>query len=238
LVTGTDAMKGEFDTSFGWMGALLHFADSVLPVGAYAHSMGLEGMCQEGVVHDEESLRQFLRRDVRHSLVEVDLPIMARSHAACLDGDGDAVRRWDELSWAMRPTRQLRDAAGKVGRQTWLLYEKTWGSGESAIKRGWFPKFQAPVVSGVVFAAEGAPLEVCLWAGAYQVYSALLQAALKVLPIGPGATQVLLRELLSEIEPNFPGVLKRRDEDLGTFNPLWDIGASRHERAEARMFIS
>ena len=231
-------MKGELDTDFGWMGALLHFADSALPVGAYAHSMGLEGMCQEGAVRDEETLMTFLRRDVRHSLTEVDLPIMARSHGACLDGDGEAVRRWDELSWAMRPTRQLREAAGKVGRQTWLLYERTWGSEEGVVRKDWFPKFQAPVVSGVVFAAEGAPVEGCLWAGAYQVYSALLQAALKLLPIGPGATQVLLRELLSDIESEFGGVLKRQDEELGTFNPLWDIAASRHERAEARMFIS
>ena len=39
-------------TDWAWMGPMLHFSDSALPVGAYAHSFGLEGMCQDGVVRD------------------------------------------------------------------------------------------------------------------------------------------------------------------------------------------
>jgi urease accessory protein len=74
--------------------------------------------------------------------------------------------------------------------------------------------------------------------GAYQAYSALLQAALKLLPLGPGATQVILQEALSAVEAEFAGVLACGDDELGTFNPLWDIAAARHERAGARMFIS
>ncbi|NNC87839.1 MAG: urease accessory protein UreF [Akkermansiaceae bacterium] len=225
-------------TGWTWIGPLLHFADSALPVGAYAHSFGLEGMCQAGVVRDEPTLREFLRRDVTHGLEAVDLPLIARAHAAALDGDGDAIRRWDEWSWALRPTRQLREAAGKIGRQQWTLYANTWRPDDGVVQPGWFRHFQAPVVGGAIFAERGVPVEGALWAGCYQAFAALLQAALKLLPVGPGAAQVILREALGAMEPRLAGVLALPDEDLGTFNPLWDIAASRHERAEARMFIS
>lgn len=221
-----------------WMGAMIHLADSALPVGSYAHSFGLEGLCQAGVVSDRDSLRRFLERDVRKGLTAVDLPLMVRSHAATMDGDADAVRRWDEESWALRPTRQLREAATKIGRQTWLLYQRTWNEPASLIDRSWFPRLQAPVVTGSLMAAEGVPVDGCLWTGSYQVYSALVQAALKLVPLGPMASQRLLRSAMDAVAADFPAVLAMPDEHLGTFNPLWDIAASRHERAEARLFIS
>ena len=225
-------------TDSTWLPVLLHFSDSALPVGAYAHSLGLEGLCQTGAIHDEASLRKFFHRDVLHALVSVDLPLIARAHRAALDGDGSAVRHWDSTSLALRPTRQLREAASKIGRQQWLLYEKTWQSEDSLADRSWFASFQAPVVLGVIFAERGVPVEGSLWAGAYQTYSALVQASLKLLPIGPGAGQKLLHETLEAIAPEFPDILAAPDDRLGTFNPLWDIAASRHERAAARMFIS
>ncbi len=230
-------MKSDL-TEWSWIAPMLHFADSALPVGAYAHSLGLEGMCQEGVVRDEKSLREFLLRDVAHGLVKVELPLLARVHSAVLDGDAEAVRRWDQWAHALRPTRQLREAASKVGRQTWLLYCRTWRAGDAVVQRDWFTHFQVPVVLGAVLGERGVPVEGALWVGAYQAYSALLQAALKLLPLGPGATQAILQEALSAVEAEFAGVLACGDDELGTFNPLWDIAAARHERAGARMFIS
>jgi len=235
--TATDPVNSD-STECSWMAVMLHFSDSALPVGAYAHSFGLEGLCQCGVLHDEMTLRKFLLRDVRHSLASVDLPLVARAHRAALDGKGDAVRHWDELSWALRPTRQLREAAGKVGKQLWLIYEETWRSQDALSSPDWFGTFQVPVVLGAIFAERGAPVESCLWAVAYQTYAAFTQAALKLLPVGPAATQRMLCETLDKTRADFSKILSMGDADLGAFNPLWDIAASRHERASARMFLS
>ena len=40
--------------------SLLHFADSALPTGGYAHSFGLEHYCQAGIVRDRDGLERFL----------------------------------------------------------------------------------------------------------------------------------------------------------------------------------
>ncbi|MGB2403221.1 MAG: urease accessory protein UreF, partial [Akkermansiaceae bacterium] len=65
-------------SDWDWLARVLHFSDSALPVGAYAHSFGLEGVCQMGLVHDKETLRTFLNRDVSTALVHVDLPLVAK----------------------------------------------------------------------------------------------------------------------------------------------------------------
>jgi len=207
------------------MGMLLQFADSTLPVGGYAHSFGLEGMCQTALLSDAEGLRQFLLRDVTHSLITVDLPLMKGAFLA----DASEITSWDERAWSMRPTRQLREAAGRIGRQTWRLYERTWREEKAVVH---FPYFQAPVVSGVIYSEKGVSLESALWACSYQAFSALVQSALKLLPIGPGVAQTLLHDALQSID------FSKLPDQPGSFNPLWDIAASRHEHAEARLFIS
>lgn len=218
---------------YDWVAQLLHFSDSVLPVGAYAHSFGLEGVCQQGVVIDVEGLETFLLRDVSHALLAVDLPLVAKAHAAMMDGCLDEVCRLDQLSWALRPTRQLREAASKIGRQQMKIYENTWGE-----KMRKLPRQQSPVVVGMTFALEGVPKEAALWSLAYQTYSALVQASLKLVPIGPAATQQLLYKSLSAIAPHIKQASRIAEDEIGSFNPMWDIAASKHERAAARLFLS
>ena len=190
-------MKEDYD----WLGLVLTFSDTASPVGGYAHSFGLEGMVQAGEVIDEKFLRRFLTRDVRESLRSVELPIVARTYQAALAGQGDEVKRWDEFAWAMRPTGELREAASKVGRQQWRLFERTWahdGDREAKETRAWFATSQVSTVAGVIFAKRAVPLEAGLMVVCYQTYSALMQAALKLLPVGPMATQGLLRELMGD----------------------------------------
>ena len=124
----TQAPVGPSD--WDWVAWVLHFSDSALPVGAYAHSFGLEGVCQMGLVHDKETLRTFLNRDVSTALVHVDLPLVAKSHEATMDGRYQELVRLDRLSWALRPTRQLREAASRIGKQQMQVYQNTWADAE------------------------------------------------------------------------------------------------------------
>jgi len=219
-----------------WVTRLLHFSDSALPVGAYAHSFGLEGVCQMGVVKDVETLTLFLQRDVAHALNNIDLPLTAKAYQAAMDANVGELQSLDQLSWAMRPTKQLRDAGSKIGKQQWKLYEKAWN--DSSFSAMELSHHQATTVMGMVFAAEGVPLEAGLWSVVYQTYSALLQASLKLIPIGPSATQAILTESLQLMEPHLSKAAEMNEHEMGSFNPIWDIGAAKHERAPARLFLS
>ena len=223
-------------SEWDWVARLLHFSDSALPVGAYAHSFGLEGVCQMGLVHDKETLRTFLNRDVSASLIHVDLPLVVKSHAATMDGQYEELVRLDQLSWALRPSRQLREALSRIGKQQIKVYQNTWANAEHPIPE--LPHNQSPTVLGMFYALENTPVMAAIWSVVYQSYSALLQAALKLLPIGPAATQDLLHDAMTTIQGQLQLVCEIDTEDIGSFNPVWDIGASLHEHAPARLFIS
>ncbi|MDB9741529.1 hypothetical protein OAB00_01605 [Akkermansiaceae bacterium] len=226
---------------------ILHFSDSVLPVGGYAHSFGLEGMVQMGVVHDVKSLELFLQRDVWHGLRNVDLPVALRAHQLVTNGEFSKLKELDQQARALRPTHQLRLASARIGKQTFSIYEKTWQTGnhqhgdqddQLGVKKEHFADFQSPVVVGALFAEQKVSAEQCLCAVAYQCYSTLLQASLKILPTGPGSIQQLLYQSMKQVEDNLQEVLTMKESEWGTYQPVWDIAASRHERSPSRLFIS
>ncbi len=224
--------------SYEWLNFVLPFADTAAPVGGYAHSYGLEGCVQDGVVTDVESLRLFLLRDVFTSLQKVDVPLMLQALHSLNQRDWKRLQELDRSAWALRPTRQLRESSSKVGRQQWRLYKKTWGKTASDSIETVFITFQAPVVAGVVFGLREVPAEAATRILCYQTYSALLQSVLKLLAIGPMAVQELLHEAMSHLELHRDSMVDLPEEEWGAFNPLWDIASSRHERVEARLFLS
>ena len=91
---------------------------------------------------------------------------------------------------------------------------------------------------GAIFAEAGAPEEAALQVIIYQTYSALVQANLKLLPVGPSRMQEVLKQSVASATTKLHEIKAISDEQLGSFNPLWDIAAARHERAPARLFIS
>jgi len=66
-------------TDLRWLLALLQTADSLYPTGAYAHSFGLEGMVDAGIVKDRASLRRFLLTSVLPTLRGVELPLVVHA---------------------------------------------------------------------------------------------------------------------------------------------------------------
>lgn len=219
-------------------GFLLHFSDSVLPVGGYAHSFGLEGMVQMGMVTDIDSFRAFLLKDVWYGLAHVDLPLAQKAYRSVEKKEWDQLKELDETARALRPTKQLRSASARIGKQTFSVYQNTWQPENSTLKKDCFVDFQSAVVVGAIFAEQQIVLEDCLTAVAYQCYSTLLQASLKLLPMGPRSVQALLFESMQAVEKNLAVVISLPEEQWGSYQPVWDIAASRHERASERLFIS
>ena len=68
--------------------------------------------------------------------------------------------------------------------------------------------------------------------------SGLIAAAVKLLRLGQNASHTLLAEALASGEVYIAAASTRPLDDLGAFNPWWDIASSRHESADFRLFIS
>ncbi len=89
--------------SLDWIAGLLQTSDSFYPTGAYAHSFGLEGLVQDGVVTDLATLRSFLLGEMLPQLARTDLPVAARAWAAAGDPpDWERLREACFLGGAVR----------------------------------------------------------------------------------------------------------------------------------------
>lgn len=228
-----------------WIVGLLQAGDSFYPTGSYAHSHGLEGLVQAGVVRDRATLREFLFRSVLPALRQVELPIACHAWAALGVGGGADWKRVEEicaLASALKTAKEARAASENIGRQRAELVAKLRDDGVAkeflrrATAEGW--PFSASVSATLEGRALGAPLAAVLAGITYATLAGVVSAAMKLLRIGQNAGQSLLTEALAEAPAIIAAAQGVTFDEIGWFNPWLDIAAARHETADARMFIS
>lgn len=230
------------NTEAAWLVGLLQAGDSFYPTGSYAHSFGLEGLVQEGVIHDRATLRAFIMHSVLPSLRQTELPLAAHAWTALGTEDWVRVGELCELSSALRAPREIRLASENIGRQRAEFTARLHPHPLAAeyLRRtaeGDWP-FSAAVASALEGRILGAP-QVAVLSGVYYANTAtLLSAAMKVLRLGQNAAQSLLTEVLAAAPAALTAAEQVSFEAIGWFNPWLDIAAARHETANSRMFIS
>ena len=225
-----------------WVCRLLHAGDSAYPTGAYAHSFGLEGLVEAGVVRDRASLRGFLLGQFVPQLARSELPLAMRAWSA-MQGEPDWARlgMLCYLGRALRGTRELRAASEAVGKQRMEMAALLHGGLATEFLRraneaGWpIPSCVAAAVEGAIL---GAPCEAVLQALLYAAVSGWVTAAVKLLRLGQNAVQTLVAEGLGQCSKILDTAAGIAEDDIGSFNPWWDIASSRHEHADFRLFIS
>jgi len=238
------AERREDNADTAWLAAMLQAHDSAYPTGAYAHSYGLEGLVQAGVVRDRAGLAAFLEEQALPQLARCDLPIVARAWVAAgaePEPDWEALLRLSLLGSAMRGTRETRAACEATGRQRLAMAAMLRGGHALEFSRRCETArivVPLPVAAGAEGRWLGAPRGAVLTAAYYGAVSGLVAAAVKLLRLGQNAVQTLLASVLARCNQILDTAMSLRDADLGSANPWWDIASASHETATHRLFIS
>jgi urease accessory protein len=242
LKAGRVAAGAAKDECSSWVASLLQMTDTFYPTGAYAHSFGLEGLAQEGVVRDHATLRTFLLEQVLPQLAHTDLPVAAQAWAAAgKPTDWKRLRELCFLGSAIRGAREPREASEAIGRQRLELAALLHGGlaakfNQRTLAESWpHPSCVAAAIEGRTL---GAPCEAVLAAIIYSTTAGLIAASVKLLRLGQNACQTLLAEALAQTPALIAEALAVGPDDIGAFNPWWDVAAARHEAADFRLFIS
>jgi urease accessory protein len=221
---------------------LLQAGDSFYPTGSYAHSFGLEGLVEQGVVRDRATLREFLFRSVLPALRQSELPLAVHAWRALGERNWSRVGEICVLSAALKTAREARLASENIGRQRAELAVSLHGDALAkdyiarAKDAGW--PFSSAVSAAIEGRVLGAPLAAVLSGITYATLAATLSAAMKLLRLGQNASQALLTETLAQAPALIAAAEQVPFDEIGWFNPWLDIAAARHETADARMFIS
>ena len=227
--------SGDFD----WLPFLLQTADALFPTGAYAHSLGFEESVRLGIVRDEASLLTFLKTQIIPAQRQQELPYLRFAFAAA---DLDEVCAIDREISAWKLARETREASAQLGvrrlkalrtiSDTPLLADF-----EQAITERRASGHHL-VVCALQARVANIPLEAALATYFHQALAATCAAALKLIRIGQDGCQRSLRAAAASVPKTVRDSLAVARKDAGWFNPLLEIAAMRHERADERLFIS
>lgn len=215
---------------------LLHLASPSLPVGGFTYSQGIEWAVEAGWIANAEDLAAWLREQLHRSAARLDLPLLARMHAAASGEDAEAMTRWVEYLIAARETAELRAEEANRGRALADLLI-AWELPGARDWRGVLARSQA---AGLAFAAERwvIPPRQTLLGYAWSWLEGVVLAGVKLIPLGQTRGQQLLAELAAEAPALVDAALALPDEELGASSPALAIASSLHEEQYTRLFRS
>jgi urease accessory protein len=223
--------------------ALLHLCDSLFPLGAFAHSDGLESATSEGRVRTAEDMGGWLETVLEQSLGRVEGPAVARAHRLWSARDVGAIVTLDAELHALRPSSTGRDGSRAMG--TRLL--KTWNQ----LRPGTLEAFRftadastasltftLPVAFGIVAGASSIGAGDAVTGYCYTRLAASISAAMRLMPLGQHEAHARLIAALDRVPALVQRILESAAVPLQSFTPAMDLAMMRQQYGHSRLFRS
>ena len=220
---------------------MLQFGDSMLPIGGFAFSGGLESAVQKRVVTDGATLLAYARTAVEQASRGDGIGLVC-AHRAATAGDVDELVRIDERIHARKLSGETRTMSVRMGRKLAELSAQVTGS---PALESWRGRIQAgatpgcyPVVLAVNFAAQGLPARDAFVVHQVGVAATILSAALRLMRIGHVDMQRMLYELNAGVDDAWRNAEAASLDDMAGFAPLAEVLAAVHVKAHVRLFMN
>ena len=221
---------------------ILQFTDGLFPIGGHAHSFGLETCVQSGEVCDAAGVVNFLRVYLEGSAAPTDAVLTLCARAAAIESDLATCIRLDHKVQATKPAAELREASRQMGKQTLRilteLHENSLVREFSAAVASGAACGHHPVTYGIAAGVLDWPAPELAAAYLYATSTVLVNASLRLMPLGQLAGQRILWSIQPLIAKLACDIQHHSEEDIWTFAPQLEIACMRHETLEARLFRS
>lgn len=220
---------------------VLQFGDSVLPVGAFSFSNGLESAVQLGVVCDVDGLREYIQTVVQEAATGDGIALLWAFRAA-REGNAAGIDAADHASYNRKLNEELRTMTVRMGRK--LAEMSGHVLGPSAVSE-WLERIKAgttpgcyPIGQALVFAALGLQEQDAFAVHQYGLASMMVAASLRLMRIHYLDAQRVLYEVNSLAEADYQRVAGLSLDEMAAFAPTYDIVACAHIQANVRMFMN
>jgi urease accessory protein len=236
-----EGIGGDFDAELAEL-RLLHLADSALPIGALAHSFGLESLVAHGLLSVGD-LPGFFRGFLEEAgFLEA---VFCREGWRLVSGEptfGSDWLRLNERLSAMKPARESRAGSAALGKNFLVAVA---GLGDfGAVREAVRASKEAgglihhSVAFGLASAVIGVAEDRAVVAYLHQSMTSLISACQRLLPLGQSAATKMLWELKPAVIETAARSAACALDDACCFTPLLDWGAMEHPALTTRLFIS
>jgi urease accessory protein len=220
---------------------VLQFGDSLLPVGSFTFSNGLESAVQEKVVHDTVTLSEFVLASTRRAATSDGVALL-EAHRAAREADIERIVCADRAVFERKLSQESRTMTVRMGRKlaevgAAAVIAPQLGRWLDRVRDGAAPGTY-PAGLGVLFAELGSPEEDAFAVHQYGVAMTMLSAALRLMRIDHRQVQAILAVVNETAGDDYAAASRASLSDMASFAPAADILAAIHVRSHIRMFMN
>lgn len=220
---------------------MMQSVDAFFPIGAFTLSNGLETYVQQDVFRSVKDLEAYLE-DYGSLFPENDLGIMALAWKC--GTDKQKIKELDQWTGAAKPAKEIREGSHKTGIRFLKAEERMRRQEENALKvyRELVNEKQAYGYHSIALGLYARDLKLNLHTAlgmyAYSVLSAVVNNAVKLVPLSQMEGQRVLNEQLEKIDEMVGKAENIKLEMLGVSGASYDIRCMQHEWLYTRLYMS
>lgn len=224
---------------------LLQLNDALFPIGGYTQSYGLETYVQYGLVTDAVTVSDYCRSNLLNSLCYNDLLAVKLAFQAVSQQDWNGLIELDLYCTALKAPREIRQASSKLGGR-FIKNIQALGLVEAdGILASYVCEItnnqlsgHLALVYGVLCAEQHIELGQVLLNFLYAQLSAMINNAVKLVPLSQTAGQQILYDLHTDLGRALELVMSLSIVDLGRSTPSFELRAMQHETLYSRLYMS
>ena len=216
----------------------LQLLDSALPIGAFAHSFGLETLVQENRIQTASELRAFCETALFGVWAPCDLMLVKANYEL----EETQIWRLDRELHVARAARETRDGQRKIGKRLLQLASALYPQFNfealtNAIENGECVGAY-PTIYGWICRALNVNLNEAATGFLFANVSSCVNNATRAMRLGQTEGQQVIAALLPQIEAAWLQVADTSPGDWASQTPQLEIAQMRHARLYSRLFMS
>jgi urease accessory protein len=244
IMTAEDIIMTDEDCRFPVLALLRQqiWLSPAFPTGAYSYSHGLEWAVEAGHIHDRESLVDWLEADLCHGSGRNEAIFFYQAWWSASENDQARLLQVAELAAVFRSTSEFALESVQQSIACLATLRQVWGDRLLDWLSEMLRKVNLPpalsVVLGVRAATQRVPVSLALPAFLQSLIVNLVNAGVRLLPLGQTDGQRALAQLEQAVLVTAAKAKEASLDDVGSAAFMVDISSMSHETQYTRLFRS